>query len=41
MKIDVSELTFHELEELVARIDRLFKTSYLHSSGRRLELRVY
>gem|GEM_PF-3083716 len=41
MKMDVSELSFHELEEIVSRMDRLFKTSCLHSSGGRLELRVY
>ena len=41
MKMDVSELSFYELEDLVSRMDRLFSASCLKSRNGRLELRVY
>lgn len=40
MKMDVSGLTFGQIEELIARLERVGTGAALQRSGARLELRV-
>jgi len=41
MKMDVTQMTLQEIEDLISRMDRLCCASALQSSGGKLELRVY
>jgi hypothetical protein len=40
MKMDVSKLPLGELEEFMARVEKVCGCAHIHRSGARLELRV-
>ena len=40
MKMDVTELTFDQLEELIARLERVSTGAVIQRNGTRLELKV-
>ena len=40
MKMDVTELTFDQLEELIARLERVSTGAVIQRNGARLELKV-